>query len=464
MAYRRHWQIRTNLRSLAGVVGFPLPLLGLLGLLVAVLAAPLARGETLLETYQLAYRNDSKFRAAQADSRASGTAIDQARAGYLPTVTFGIEKISTRQKILSSNNAVFGTGDTTFPTDSKTLSITQPVFRKDVIERFTQAQAVVRQAGLTLLASEQELLLRTTSAYLSVLAATDSLTLAMAEREAVGKALDLASERLKMGLGTITNQHDAAARLAVAQAREIEARNKLADAKQGLREITSKLIGAFQSLRPEFALATPDPANVERWVETALEQNLSLRARQEAVEVARQEVKRQQAGHYPSVNLVLSHNRRDTGSTLFGGGSNVATTDLTLRLNVPIFEGGLITAVTREAAYRLERSEAELELERRAVERATRAAYEGTLSGIGLVGALRQSVTFQESALEAKDVGLKAGRFTLLAVLDAQRDLYLAKRDYAQSRYDYLLNVLKLKQAAGTLAEADLGIVHAALQ
>ena len=175
MVYLRHWQIRTNLRSLAGVVGFPLPLLALL---VAVLVSPLARGETLLETYQLAYRNDSKFRAAQADSRASGTAIDQARAGYLPTVTFGIEKISTRQKILSSNNAVFGTGDTTFPTDSKTLSITQPVFRKDVIERFTQAQAVVRQAGLTLLASEQELLLRTTAAYLSVLAATDSIPVA----------------------------------------------------------------------------------------------------------------------------------------------------------------------------------------------------------------------------------------------------------------------------------------------
>ena len=98
------------------------------------------------------------------------------------------------------------------------------------------------------------------------------------------------------------------------------------------------------------------------------------------------------------------------------------------------------------------------------MERATRVAYESTLSGIGLVRALKQSVTFQESSLEAKEIGLKAGRFTLLAVLDAQRDLFLARRDYAQSRYDYLLNVLKLKQAAGTLAEADLGLVHAALQ
>ena len=453
------WQWQINTRALQRVAGRTSWLLA--GLL---LAASSALAQTLLETYQLATQNDPKYRAAQADARASGTAIDQARAGFLPTVKLDLEHISTRQKILSTNNPVFSTGDTTFPTDSKTLSITQPIFRKDVIERFAQARAVVRQSGFTLLAAEQDLLLRTTSAYLSVLAASDSMALAAAERETVGKGLDLASERLKMGLGTITNQQDAGARFAVAQAREIEAGNKLADAKQGLREITSRLGASFQSLREVFVLAAPDPASLERWVETALAQNLSLQARQQAVEVARQEVKRQQAGHYPSLNLVLSHNRRDAGSTLFGGGSNVATTDLSFRLNIPIYEGGLTSAVTREAMHRLERSEEELELERRAVERATRVAYESTLSGIGLVRALKQSVSFQESSLEAKELGLKAGRLTLLAVLDAQRDLFLARRDYAQSRYDYLLNVLKLKQAAGTLAEADLGLVHAALQ
>ena len=424
----------------------------------------LAQGESLLEAYKLARQNDPKYRSAQFESRASGTAIDQARAGFLPTAKIDFEHTDTRQRVLSSNNPIFGAGFSFFQTVNQTLSVTQPIFHKDVIERFAQAKAVVRQAEFSLLAAEQELQLRTAAAYLSVLAAVDSLALARAERDAIGKALDLAREKLKMGLGTITNQHDAAARHAVTQAREIEAQNKLRDARQGLREITGKLIENVQTLRAEFPLQTPEPAVVERWTEAALDQNLGLKVKRETVDVARQEVDRQRAAHFPSLNLLLNHNRRDAGSTLFGGGSNVATTDLTMRLSVPIFEGGLTSAVTQEAAFRFQKSQEDLELERRSVERATRAAYEGTVSGVSLVRALRQSVVSQESALEAKEQGYKSGLFTLLPVLDAQRDLSLAKRDYAQSRYDYLLNRLKLKQAAGSLSEADLGDLSAALQ
>ncbi|MCK9202715.1 MAG: TolC family outer membrane protein [Gallionella sp.] len=423
-----------------------------------------ARGETLLEAYAHARENDSKYRAAQAESLANGMAIDQARAGFLPTVRFDVEEVETRQRILSSKNPIFGAGITNFPTYSHTLAVNQPIFRKDAIERFAQAKSVVKQAEFTLLAAEQDLQLRTTAAYLVVLAATDSLALASAERVAVGKVLDLAREKLKMGLGTITNQHDAAARYAVTQAREIEAQNKLRDARQGLREITGRLIENVQTLREEFPLETPEPAVIERWVESALEQNLVLRAKREAVDVARQEVERQRAGHFPSLNLAVNHNRRNAGSTLFGGGSDVETTDVTLRLSVPIYEGGLTSAVTQEAAHRYQKSQEEFEQERRSVERATRAFYDGTLGGVSLVQALKQSLIAQQSALDAKTEGYKSGLFALLPVLDAQRDLYLAKRDFAQSRYDYLLYRLRLKQAVGTLAETDLVNIGAALQ
>lgn len=430
---------------------------------VLMLSVP-AQGETLLEAYAMARQSDPKFRAVQAEALASGMALDQARAGFLPTVKLDFEQTETRQRILSSKNPIFGTGVTTFPTYSHTLSLNQPIFRKDAIERFAQAQSVVKQAEYTLLAAEQDLQLRTTAAYLVVLAANDSLALAKAEREAVGKVLDLAREKLKMGLGTITSQHDAAARYAVTQAREIEAQNKLRDAHQGLREVTGKLIENVQTLREEFPLEIPEPAVVERWLESALEQNLILRARREAVDVARQEVERQRAGHFPSLNLVASHNRRDAGSTLFGGGSNVETTDLTLRLSVPIYEGGLTSAVTQEAAYRHQKAQEDHEQERRAVERATRASYYGTLGGVSLVQALKQSVVAQQSALDAKLEGHKSGLFALLPVLDAQRDLFLAKRDFAQSRYDYLFSRLRLKQAAGTLSEGDLVDVGATLR
>ena len=453
MTAGRHFQIRSY--HLAQVFAW----------FFAALLLPMpARGETLQEAYALAHQNDPKYRAAQAESQANGMAIDQALAGFLPTVKLDIEEMETRQRILSSQNAIFGAGVTNFPTYSHTLSLNQPIFRKDVIERFAQAKAVVRQAEFTLLAAEQDLQLRTAAAYLVVLAATDSLALASAEREAVGKVLDLARAKLRMGLGTITNQYDAAARYAVTQAREIEAQNKLRDARQGLREITGRLIENVQTLREEIRLETPEPAVIERWLETAFEQNLMLKAKREAVDVARQEVERQRAGHFPSLNLVASHNRKQAGSTLFGGGSDVETTDVTLRLSVPIFEGGLTSAVTQEAAFRYQKSQEDHEQERRAVERATRAFYDGTVSGVSLVGALKQSVIAQQSALEAKVEGQKSGLFALLPVLDAQRDLYLAKRDFAQSRYDYLLYRLRLKQAAGTLSETDLVSIGAALQ
>ena len=437
-------------------------------LALALGAAPAASAVTLQEAYALAFQNDSKFRSVRAETRASGTAIDQARAGFMPNIRLDIDRTETRNSVIRNENAFVGVGARTYQTDNGTITITQPVFRREAIARLVQAKAVVKQADFTLLAAEQDLMLRTTAAYLTVLAATDSVTLAAAEREAVGKVLDLARERLKSGLGTITNQYDAEARFAVTRAREVEAQNKLRDARQGLREITGRLIVDVQSLRGEFALQTPDPANIDQWVDTALGQNLALQARREAVEVARQEVERQRAAHFPSVNLLVNLNRRDAGSSLvngsFGPGTLVETSDVTLRVTVPIFEGGLTSAVTAEAAFRFQKVQEDLEMERRSVERSTRAAYDGTLSAVSLVQALKQSVTAQESALELKEQGFKAGLFALLQVLDAQRDLYLARRDHAQSRYDYLLFRLRLKLAAGMLAESDIVGTGAALQ
>lgn len=433
-------------------------------LALASLWAVPASSQSLLEAYQLARENDARFRAAQEDFRAAGTIVDQARAGFLPSARLEFERMESRQRIISSQNPIFGAGTTTFPTFTRTLSITQPVFRKDVIERMGQARTVVKQAEFTLLAAEQELLLRTTAAYLVLLAATDSLALATAEREAVGKSLDLARERLRAGLGTIVNQYDATARFAVTQAREIEARNRLRDARQALREITGRSFDKVPVLKDEFPLETPQPTAPEAWVETALRQNLALSARRESVEVARQEIDRQKAGHYPSLNVLVQNNRKDSGSTLFGGGSNVDTTEVSLKVSVPIFEGGLTTAVSREAVHRYRKAQEELEQERRTVDRAARAFFDGVQAGVSLVEALRQSVVAQERALEAKELSHKSGLITLLPVLDAQRDLYLAKRDYAQSRYDYLLNRLRLQQVAGSLSELDLASINAALR
>jgi len=435
---------------------------GLGALLLTVALA--SQAQSLLDTYRQARQADPRFRAAEFNTQATATLTDQAFAGFLPVVSFEAERLDTRQTILSSENPIFGAGTTTYPTKSATLSLTQPLFRMDVVRRFEQAKSSVKQANYVLLAAEQDLMVRTASAYLSVLAAKDAQAFAKAEREAVSKALDLATEKLKSGLGTVTNLHDATARRAITMAREIEAGNKLNDSLQGLREITGQTPVQMQSLRNAFPLTQPEPLDLDRWVETAFTQNLTLQGRREAVEVARYEIDRQKAAHLPTLNAVLTRNRKDSGSTLYGGGSNMSTQEIAVRLSIPIFNGGLVLAVTKEAALRHQKAQEELEQERRGVERQTRAAFEGTVSGTTLVTALGQAVVAQQSAVQAKEEGQRAGLFTLLPVLDAQRDLFAARRDYAQARYDYLLNRLKLAQAAGTLSESHLAELSEALQ
>jgi outer membrane protein len=406
--------------------------------------APAAAPTTLLDALQLAKESDPKFKAAVADFNASEQVIDQARAGFLPTVRADFETVNNRQRILSSSNPIFGSGFTEFPGRNFLISVTQPIFRLDVIERMGQARAIVRQAQYTRLAAEQDLMLRTAAAYLSVLAARDSLDLARTEKDSLRRQLDLAEGRLKGGLGTVISLYDVSARYTVAEAREIEAENKLADARQGLREITNVNVERFQRLRDVMPLTLPSPADVNEWVAKAVDQNLPLRAKFEAVNVALQEMQRQRAGHVPTLNLVGNQADRNSGSTLFGGGSHVITTELTLRLTVPIYEGGLTSAVTAEAAYRHKKALEERELEMRSVERQTRAAYQAVLSGVSLVRALQQSARSQQSAVEARETGARSGVYTTLQVLDAQRELFLVRRDYAQARYDYLLNSLRL--------------------
>jgi outer membrane protein len=172
--------------------------------------------------------------------------------------------------------------------------------------------------------------------------------------------------------------------------------------------------------------------------------------------VARTEIKKQQSAYAPSLDLTYTTDKNDTGGSLFGGGSDVKTNNLILKLNVPIFDGGVTHAVSSAAALRHEESKEELDKEKRLVDRQTRFAYNAIVGGVQRIAALQKSVHSLETARQLKEEGYRAGIGTLLGVLDAERDLYAAKRDAEQARYDYVLNRLKLKQSVGELTEQDL--------
>ncbi len=424
---------------------------------------PSVRAEDLLDVYRLTLINDARFRAARSEYLAAREVLPQARGAYLPNISITYDRIETDQEIIRSDNEVFGQGKSSFPTDNYALNVTQPIFRYDSFMQIKQARASVKEALAKYTAAEQELMLRVVSAYLGVLAANDSLVFSRAESKAVKRQLDSAQKRLEVGLGTLTDLHETKARFASVRARVLEAENGLDDAFEALRENTGYATLALAPLKDAITLRAPQPMRIDRWMRQAAAGNLSLQAQRQAVEVARHEIKRQRGGHYPSLDLVGSTGRRDSGGSLFGGGSEVDTTDVILRLNVPLYAGGQVASRVTEARHRFQQSVEELEVQERLVRRQTRSAYLGVISGISKSGALSEAVVSQKLALRAKRKGFMTGANSNLAVLDAERDLHLARRDYARARYDYLISTIRLKQAAGILRPADLGAINAML-
>jgi outer membrane protein len=226
-----------------------------------------------------------------------------------------------------------------------------------------------------------------------------------------------------------------------------------------VRELTGVQHDTLLGLGQTLPLVAPEPNNMEQWVKTALAQNLQLSAAQNALKIAQEEISRRRAGHLPSLDLVGSHNFQSIGGGTLGGRDDTSSA-VTLQLNVPLFSGGLVSSRTREAVQLQEQSREQLEQIRRATERQSRDAFRGVTASISTVNALKQAVTSNQTALEAAEAGNEVGTRTMVEVLDAQSNLFRAKRDYARARYDYLLNILRLKQAAGTLSPKDLKLIN----
>ncbi len=434
-----------------------LPSRFVVGMLAILLMLPsLARAENLLEVYALAKENDPRLKSARLEFEAVAYGVEQSRSGFLPTIAADFTKTRTEQVILSSSNAVFAMGASNYPQKDQNFTLTQPVFRLAAWHQYAQAKAAEKQAAATYAAAEQDLILRTATAYLGVLAAHDALEFARTERDSIQSALALASTKYGSGQGTVVSLRDAESRAALKDSDLVIAENDLQDKLQALREIIGKLPADVAPLKGAIALDPPQPLNMDQWVQGSLDRNLLIEARNQALEVAREEVRKQRAGYYPTVDVSFSADRKDTGGSLFGGGSNVKENDAILHVHIPIFDGGTTHAVTAAAAKRYEESREDLERDRRAVERQAHAAFLGVVGGVQRVKALDQSVVALESARLLKSEGYRSGVGTVLAVLDAERDLFFAKRNAAQARYDYLLNTLRLKQAAGTLDDEDI--------
>ena len=413
----------------------------------------------LVSVYQEAVLNNADLAAARADYGARREVVPQARAGLLPNLSGGAEVLNTRTKVDQPAYIANRSGNTW----SATLS--QPIFRADRWFQLQAAEAVNEQAALELSATEQNLILQTAERYFAVLRAQDNLASTKAEEAAFKRQLDQSNGRFDVGLTDKTDVLQAQASYDTARANRILAERQVQDAFQALVTLTNRDYLALQGVVHSLPVSVPTPNDAQAWVDTAARQNLTLLATNHAVDAAEETVRQRKAGHAPTVDAVARYQKGDNDNLGFSNpsplpgvtyGGDVEQTSIGLQVNIPIYSGGLTSSQVREAYQRLVQAEQQREGQRRQVVENTRNLHRAVNTDVEQVKARKQSIISNQSAVEATEIGYQVGTRNIVDVLDAQRQLYASVRDYNNSRYDYILDNLRLKQAAGTLSPRDL--------
>ena len=432
-------------------------------LALALLMPSLASANELTRIYDLAVKNDTTLAAAEGARDAAVAGNPRARGALLPQVngtgSYTEGESTTTTTVEGSADPDNGVPiDSDDETTSLQVTLRQALFDAAAWNRWQSAgkQAAAAQANYRI--AEQSLAFRVTEAYFGLLGAADSVRFADAEKKAVERQLELAKKRFEVGLSAITDVQEAQARYDLTVAQMIEAEQALSNAQVLLAEITGASDARIVPLKDEIPLVGPNPASVNDWLKTASENNLNIRVAKASADAAGQDLDAAWAAHYPTVNFIGSwRDFEDQGTSVVGPTTQeIDSLSYGVELNVPIFAGGSTQAGVSAARGTRDQRVAELEGRKRETERSTRNAYQGVIAGVSRVKAYQQAVVSNTTALEASEVGLEVGARTAVDVLNAQRELYRAQRDYSRSRYDYLLNVLRLKQAAGQLGAKDL--------
>jgi outer membrane protein len=416
-------------------------------MLGAMVSVPVSSswGISLLEVYQQAVINDTTLHQAAANRQANQEVKPQARALMLPQIGAGA---TVTQEFASSPSDSLLNGNAN-------IQLTQALYNRGNWALIRQAGSTVEQADADYLSSQQELIFRVAQSYFNVLLAGDDLTFTRADKNAIDRQLNQAKERFEVGLITITDVQEAQARYDLVVADEITATNNLADRKEELREITGEYYENLAGLSDRMPLTVPEPQDIEAWEQLARDNSPILDSANFTVDIARENIELQRSDHYPTLDLVTGYS--DTRFEL--DELNSRGGQIGLQLQIPIYTGGAVNSRTREAAYQHESAKEFREGRLRAVIRELRNSYRGLQAAISRVHALDQARVSNRGSLDATQAGFEVGTRTIVDVLDAQRELYRAERDYAEARYAYILNLLRLKQAAGIINEQDVVLV-----
>ncbi len=423
----------------------------LLGLAVAAALAGPVRASDLLEVYNQAKGYDAAYAAAQAQLEAGKEKYPQGLAGLLPNIAGTANTFWNRAEITQTDQLF------TFNSNGWTVQLTQPLFRWQNWEAFKQGELQVAQAEATFGAAAQDLIVRVAQAYFDVLQAGDNLAFVKANKAAIAEQLAQAKRNFEVGTATITDTNEAQARFDLAAAQEIAAINDLEVKKRALQLLIGDVPPSLTPLRTQLQIDSPQPNNMDEWVARAQDENFQVRAQQAAVEIAKREIERQRAGHYPTVDFVTNASANTNQNlAILAPRRTIDQTQVGVQLALPIFSGGSVLSRTREAAALSDKAVSDLDQVRRTAVLDARRSFLNVSNGLAQVKALEQALVSSETSLQSNRVGYEVGVRINLDVLNAVQQVFSTKRDLAKARYDTIINGFKLKQAAGNLTEQDV--------
>ena len=443
----------------------------LLCLAAAGLMSMPALAVDLIGVHDLAVDSDPRLQAAEFRRQATGENKNIARANLLPQL--GAGGTWNRGNSETEIPGFAQTIDNDIDEDVYSLNLRQSLYRQANYESLDVARGQITQAEAVYQVAYQDFLLRVADRYFLVLTLTDGVAFAEAEEKAFQRQYEQAEQRFEVGLTAVTDVHEARASYDNARARAIVARNDLADAEEALRELTGKHFEQYDALQEQLPLVEPDPNNAEAWVDFALQSNPSVLSSRAALEVAEANMRLARAGHFPTLDLRGTVRRYDDNKYQYtdpitGLQRSGSLTDdeysVGFLLDIPIYQGGRVSAQTRQARFLMDASGQDLDDVQRAVVRQARNAYRAVIAGIQEVEAFQQASISAESALEATQAGFEVGTRTIVDVLIAEQRKYQAQRDNSIARHAYILRHLRLKSVAGLLGADDLRVVNQLLE
>ncbi|WP_442783081.1 TolC family outer membrane protein [Collimonas fungivorans] len=410
-----------------------------------------AHAVDLVQTYQQALANDPVYTSARYALSASNEASVQGRAALLPVVGFG------------GNYSRAGESWKTI-TNNYSLQLTQPLFRPAYWQQYQESKLSVAAGEVKFAQAEQDLMLRVSQAYFDTLTAQDVLATLQAQKSAIAEQLASAKRNFEVGTATITDSNEAQASYDLVIAQEIAASNNLEVARNVLQQIIGKPPAPLATLRAGVQLSAPQPAAIENWVSSAEQQNFGVVGQEIALNSAKYEIKRNRAGHLPTVDLVASRAHSDvSGSPIPFYNISQTGNSIGVQWTIPLYAGGAVNSGVRQAVALEDKARSDLESARRNAALNARQAYLGVNSGLAQIKAYEAAEISSQSSLDSNRLGYQVGVRINIDVLNAQQQLYSTRRDLAKARYDTLMNSLKLKSAVGALKEEDLQQINALL-